>query len=368
MYVKETLKTFVQHNKFAVERDGIRAVVQTLIPEELFRWLPLRLSLCRCEKHPSSTRYSSDLLEEPSTSTQSGRSSSCTSSGRGSIFDPEVDAGELSDDTKASVEGLLEKSRHLRQHADSLVAAANSEVETSRVSKEIRLLGEGNPRPKQVTNLINTASPALKFAITGALVEDPDIQYLVNHPDYTEAGLDALSSLRDKFAAVKTRREKIHTICQRVGHHRDTSEPEVPRYSAVELAENLPGFDSAIDAFTNKLQTLETSATIQLLRRQPNFKGSYYANQTRAIRHLCYVKEACDKHGAEFEEAVTHLLETPVESLGFQPAYLETALERVEAYRPKPRQVELVTDSDDDDVLIVNDDASSSEFLDALEF
>ena len=157
------------------------------------RWLTLRLSLCRCEKHPSSTRYSSDLLEVPSTS---GRSSSSGSSGRGSIFDPppEVDTGDLSDDTKANVEGLIEKSRHLRQHADSLLSVATTEVETSRVSKEIKLLGEGNPRTKQVTNLINTASPALKFAITGALVEDPDIQYLVNHPDYTEAGLDALSS------------------------------------------------------------------------------------------------------------------------------------------------------------------------------
>ena len=79
------------------------------------------------------------------------------------------------------------------------------------------------------------------------------------------------------------------------------------------------------------------------------------------------MKEACDKHGAEFEEAVKHLLETPVESLGFQPAYLEKALERVEAYQPKPRQVELVSESEDD-VLIVNDDTDSSEFLDAFEF
>ena len=302
----------------------------------------------------------------PSTS---GRGSSSGSSGRGSIFDPspEVDTGDLSDDTKANVEGLIEKSRHLRQHADSLLAMATSEVETSRVSKEIKLLGKGNPRPKQVTNLINTASPALKFAITGALVEDPDIQYLVNHPDYTEAGLDALSSLKDKFVAIKAQREKIHTICQRVGHQRDSCEPEVPKYSALELAETVPGFDAAIDAFTAKIQKLETPATIQLLRRQPNFKGSYYANQARAIRHLCYVKEACDKHGAEFEEAIKHLLETPVESLGFQPANLEKALERVEAYQPKPRQVELVSESEDD-VLIVNDDTDSSEFLDAFEF
>ena len=53
--------------------------------------------------------------------------------------------------------------------------------------------------------------------------------------------------------------------------------------------------------------------------------------------------------------------------MGFQPAYLEKALERVEAYQPKPRQVELVSESDED-VLIVNDDTDSSEFLDAFEF
>ena len=97
--------------------------------------------------------------------------------------------------------------------------------------------------------------------------------------------------------AIKTHREKIHTICQRVVHQRDACEPEVPKYSALELAETIPGFDVAIDAFTAKIQKLETAATIQLLRRQPNFKGSYYVNQARAIRHLCYVKEACDKHG-----------------------------------------------------------------------
>ena len=124
-YVKETLKTFVQHNKFAVERDGIRAVIQTLLPEELFRWLPVRLSLWRCEKHQTSTRYSSDLLDAPSTS--SGSLSS-RSSDRGSIFDlPEVETGDLSDDTKASVEGLLVKSRHFRQHAESLLAVATTE-------------------------------------------------------------------------------------------------------------------------------------------------------------------------------------------------------------------------------------------------
>ena len=239
-YVKETLKTFVQHNKFAVERDGIRAVIQTLLPEELFRWLPVRLSLWRCEKHQTSTRYSSDLLDAPSTS--SGSLSS-RSSDRGSIFDlPEVETGDLSDDTKASVEGLLVKSRHFRQHAESLLAVATTELETSRVSKEIKLLGEGNPRPKHVTNLISTASPALKLALTGALVEDPDIRYLVNHPGFTQAGLDALASLQDKFAAIKAHREKIHTICQRVGHQRNSYEPEVPKYSAIEFAETVPGF------------------------------------------------------------------------------------------------------------------------------
>ena len=129
-------------------------------------------------------------------------------------------------------------------------------------------------------------------------------------------------------------------------------------------------FKTALDGFTRKLQSLEINASIQLLRRQPNFKGSQNTNQYRSIRHLCFLKEACDKHLADFDTAVAYLLEKPVEHLGFWPAYFESALEITESHQSQQpreqRRVEVVPDSDDD-VLLSDEEEQESEYSDAQE-
>ena len=174
--------------------------------------------------------------------------------------------------------------RDCRLQSENPLAVAEAEVGTSRISKEITLMSS-NPRSvraTQATNLVRNVTTEVKTALTSTLVPDLDLLYLWNHPNYTQAVLYALAILKATFEATKL--EKIHTLCQRVGHQKDSCEP---RYSVEHLIETVPGFETAIDAFTRKLNGLETNATIQLLRRQPNFKGSHHANQHRFIRHLC---------------------------------------------------------------------------------
>ena len=172
--------------------------------------------------------------------------------------------------------------------SENLLAVAEAKVETSRISKEITLLSS-NPRSvraTQATNLVRTATTEIKTALTYALVPDLDLLYLVNHPNYTlyRLGWTPLPARRPHSRHPNLRR---YTLCQRVGHQRDSCESQVPRYSVEHLIETVPWFETVIDAFTRKLNGLETNATIQLLRRQRNFKGSHHTNQYRFMRHLC---------------------------------------------------------------------------------
>ena len=71
---------------------------------------------------------------------------------------------------------------------------------------------QGSKHIVSIANVVHGASGETKQAIGQALCPDVDIRYLVNHPEYTQGGIEVVRNLT-RFMKTHDEREKTHTIC-----------------------------------------------------------------------------------------------------------------------------------------------------------
>ena len=71
---------------------------------------------------------------------------------------------------------------------------------------------QGSKHIVSIANVVHGASWETKQAIGQALCPDVDIRYLINHPEYTQGGIEVLRNLT-RFMKTHDERENTYAIC-----------------------------------------------------------------------------------------------------------------------------------------------------------